>query len=545
MKTILTDYLTKIFPYDELGNDCLDYSSIFKNEHFYFQIAIREDMDNRKNYIDIKPVSGLEINTYSVELVPSDFPAYANNHDDNYITTKAGLFPDVLRPLSCRELIKTPANQWRSVWVEVIPQANYAEGEKTIDISIFHEDGTLVSQKQVSIVVLDGSLPEQELKYTRWFHCDGIMNSHNVEFDSDGFWRITEKYVKMMADHGSNMILTPLLTPSLDIAIGGERMDCQLVKITVDKLGYRFDFSRFIKWVLMCRRCGIKYFEISHLFTQWGAKYAPKVMATVGDEYKKIFGFDNLAVSTEYTDFLDALLPEFIAVCREIGIEKYIYLHISDEPVIEDMDQYRVAKDIIYKHIKDYPIIDALSELDFYNTGLIEIPIVATDHIEPFIEAGVSDLWCYYCCVQCVDVSNIFMSMPSARTSILSYQLFKYYIKGFLQWAYNFYNTQYSIEAIDPYKITDAGGAFPSGDSFVVYPRGDGPIPSLRLKVFSKCLDDLRRMQMLATLTSKEYVMDMIEGGGIEPIIFKSYPAENSYILGIREKLNLAIAQHS
>ena len=28
----------------------------------------------------------------------------------------------------------------------------------------------------------------------------------------------------------------------------------------------------------MCRRNGIKYLVISHLFTQWGQKHAPKVM---------------------------------------------------------------------------------------------------------------------------------------------------------------------------------------------------------------------------------------------------------------------------
>ena len=28
----------------------------------------------------------------------------------------------------------------------------------------------------------------------------------------------------------------------------------------------------------MCKRCGIKYYEISHLFSQWGAMMAPKVM---------------------------------------------------------------------------------------------------------------------------------------------------------------------------------------------------------------------------------------------------------------------------
>jgi len=42
----------------------------------------------------------------------------------------------------------------------------------------------------------------------------------------------------------------------------------------------------------MCKEHGIQCFEIAHLFTQWGAKHAPKIMATVDGEYRKIFGWE-------------------------------------------------------------------------------------------------------------------------------------------------------------------------------------------------------------------------------------------------------------
>ena len=58
-----------------------------------------------------------------------------------------------------------------------------------------------------------------------------------------------------------------------------------------------------------CKKAGIKYFEHSHLFTQWGAKHAPKVIATVNGEKKRIFGWDVLAVSDEYKEFLAAFMP--------------------------------------------------------------------------------------------------------------------------------------------------------------------------------------------------------------------------------------------
>lgn len=40
-----------------------------------------------------------------------------------------------------------------------------------------------------------------------------------------------------------------------------------------------FALSLLKKWIDISKECGIEYFEISHLFTQWGAKHAPKIMA--------------------------------------------------------------------------------------------------------------------------------------------------------------------------------------------------------------------------------------------------------------------------
>ena len=79
----------------------------------------------------------------------------------------------------------------------------------------------------------------------------------------------------------------------------------QLVGINRDDGKYSFDFTLLGKWVDMCDRVGIKYFEINHMFTQWGAKNAPKVIATVDGEEKRIFGWDTPSDSEEYISFQD------------------------------------------------------------------------------------------------------------------------------------------------------------------------------------------------------------------------------------------------
>ena len=73
--------------------------------------------------------------------------------------------------------------------------------------------------------------------------------------------------------------------------------------------------------------------------------------------------------------------------------------------------------------------------------------------------------------------------MPSYRNRIAGLLCYKFGLKGFLQWGYNFYNTQLSLETVNPYACTDGGRAFPSGDPFSVYPEGEGCTESLRLSV--------------------------------------------------------------
>ena len=52
------------------------------------------------------------------------------------------------------------------------------------------------------------------------------------------------------------MILTPVFTPPLDTAVGGERRTVQLVDVKVEKEGYSFGFEKFERWVSICKKCG-------------------------------------------------------------------------------------------------------------------------------------------------------------------------------------------------------------------------------------------------------------------------------------------------
>ena len=189
--------------------------------------------------------------------------------------------------------------------------------------------------------------------------------------------------------------------------------------------------------------------------------------------------------------------------------------------------------------------MDALSDFRFYKMKLVPNPVPANDHIDKFI-GNVEDLWVYYCSAQNKhNVANRFFCNDSVRTRVIGYQMFKFDIKGFLQWGYNFYFTRYSKALVNPFEVTDAGKEFPSGDSFMVYPASDGtPYHSLRLKVFYDALQDMAALNTLEKLTDKKSCLDIIEEEGKHNISFRDYPHSNDWLLSTREKVNEAIKKN-
>ncbi|MBO7519592.1 MAG: DUF4091 domain-containing protein, partial [Clostridia bacterium] len=127
---------------------------------------------------------------------------------------------------------------------------------------------------------------------------------------------------------------------------------------------------------------------------------------------------------------------------------------------------------------------------------------------------------------------------------IIGTQFYKFKIAGFLQWGYNFYFAQYSRETINPYHCTDGGYFVPAGDAFSVYPKADGTaLYSIHFLVFKHSREDIRAFELLESLTSKEYVTDLINENVGYDMTFEKYPTQNGYILDLREKVNLKIKE--
>lgn len=522
--------LEKIYDSDKMPSEELKGFTMLRNEKKSFQLAVEVSEEVKAELTVISDIKDMRV--YTVEHLKSELPIQKKGADDYYRFSKSGYYPDLLLPVDGEITFKKGITV---LWFEVDAKKNDV-GEQKIQLQIGGETAS------VSLQIIDAELDFKDFIYTCWFHTDCLMSYYKFDAFSDEYWRVAENFLKTASEYGMTCVLTPIFTPPLDTEVGKERPTVQLVDVYLDNGKYSFNFDKLTKWIEMANRCNINYFELTHFYTQWGARKAPKIMATVDGEYKRIFGWDTKATSKKYRSFLKALSDELKKYFEEKGLKDNVFIHVSDEPQFNNCLSYGRVSGYIKKLFEGYKVIDALSDFRYYRFGIVPNPIPASDHIEKFI-GKVNNLWVYYCSGQNNHyVSNRFFCNESVRTRVIGYQMFKYDIRGFLQWGYNFYFSQLSRRLIDPFTETDAGGAFPSGDSFIVYPAKDGtPYHSLRLKVFFDALQDMAALNTLSSLTDKKTCLDIIEENGKHNLTFKNYPHDSNWLLSTREKVNEAI----
>ena len=295
LKTKIISSLSRVFVDSSIDDFTpLEKMSALKGERVSFQLvhsrvmepgesiyAYRELFTPKFSGALAKYVTVREVQNVGVEL-----PIIVGDSDEYYERTTPGLYPDVLRPLHYdgQTIAKTAFPT--ALWIDLtIPKDASEVGESELKIEMVDGRGNVQRTEILTVDLIDATIPDQDLILTQWFHCDSLAQYYDVEVWSEKHWEIVENFARVAHKNGINLLLTPTFTPPLDTKIGGERLTTQLVEVTVTDGKYSFNFDLLDRWVDMCDRIGIKYFEIAHLFTQWGAKHAPKIMATVNGGY--------------------------------------------------------------------------------------------------------------------------------------------------------------------------------------------------------------------------------------------------------------------
>lgn len=519
----------------------------FAGEIVSFQLAFRppasESVDDLSVTVTVEGEAAPWATVSTVDLVPATIVAF-DGHDDGYLRDTAGLYPDLLRPLPADGQVVPLLGQWRAVWVSITAPAG-VDQEVPVTVVVRSATGSILHRATVPLQVSRIRLPQLDIVNTQWVHCDGLADFYGDEVFSEEHWATIEQFIIKAGEMGVNSVLTPTWTPPLDTAVGGTRRPVQLIDIISDRDEYRFDFGKLQRWMRICRGAGMTHLEIAHLFTQWGAEFTPAIYVQTDAGLERRFGWDIAATDPRYRQLLEALLPALRDVlATDWGLDQVIF-HISDEPHGPQMLQsYRAARSVVADLLEGATIVDALSDYEFYASGVVEHPVVATDALTPFLENGVENLWVYYCVGQHRDVANRFIGQPSFRNRVLGTQLFLLGAAGFLHWGFNFYNTRHSKQPINPFQDTCAGGFFLAGDAFIVYP-GEGRVPweSLRFRVFAEAMTDHRAMQFLRDLAGMDVVRAIVDPD--RSVTISQYSSDPDHYRKVRAELSAEIIRLS
>ncbi len=471
------------------------------NEQSSFQVAMRlEDADRQHVSVTVKGPPGWTLRVRRVGYVPVRHHNLPVGEDSDGVGYIPGYVPD---PLFDDTTVHIPPGETHAFWITVRPSDAAVPGTYNIEVNILPEQGAVFSHIATLRLHPVTLQPRRDFHITHWFYVDALIDWYQTALFDARFWSVLPAYVRDVVAHGQDTLYVPVFTPPLD----GVKRPSQLLRITPlapDK--YAFDWQDVKRYTDLAQRCGITHFEWSHFFTQWGAKYAPRIYESQGAEEKLLWPPDTPATSTTYRAFLAQFLPALHRFLEEETLCRRSFFHVSDEPHAEHLPQYQADRALLQDLAPWMQVMDALSDLSFATQGLTDMPIPSIRTALDFVAADVP-AWCYYCCGPRGPYLNRLLDTPLAKIAMHGMLFYRWPFRGFLHWGYNYWYVSQTRDLLDPYTEQSGrawGRGWAYGDPFVVYPGPDGPIDSMRWEVFGESLQDYALLQTLGVSREDE-----------------------------------------
>ena len=527
LKAWLSSSLVRVFPAGPAGGPKRLSLAAARNSRVSFQVSLRHEGDDPLEVrCTVRTPVGLDATVRRVGCVPV---AHHNTRTPQSELDGRGFIPGyVPDPLFPEDFVTLAPSENTSFWVTVRVDAGARPGMKRIAVTLASGRQSLASLAVtvcVSPVVLE---PRRDFRVTHWFYADAIAEWYRVQPFSAEFWPICRKYMRDCAEHGSDLIYVPVFTPPLD----GVKRPTQLLRVRESGRGeYRFDWRDVRRWIAEAKGAGLRRFEWTHLFTQWGAKYAIRIYRGQGQGESLLWPAQTPGVSPTYRRFLGQYLPALRRFLLAEGLMDASYFHLSDEPHgPEHRENYRAARAMLRELAPWMRVMDALSEIEFGREGLVDTPIPSIRTTRAFARENIAS-WTYFCCGPRGRYLNRLLDTPLAKIRMSGPLFYRFGVGGFLHWGYNYWYKSQSRELIDPFAVTD-GLKWPNwayGDPFLVYPGAAGPIDSIRWEAFAESLDDYALLQTLGVKR---------EGRLLSPLRdFDDFPKDGRWLARARNML--------
>ena len=331
--------------------------------------------------------------------------------------------------------------------------------------------GDAVAELEVVVRVHPVTLPDRGSLYvTNWFSVENIARAHGVELWSEEFWRVFEKWVRFMVEHGQNVFWVPLDT----------------IRIRRRGGGYEFDFTVFDRYVEILFRHGAELIELTHVarFREWGS----------GELVYREFRVEGESgVGLEPGErVLPHLLQALERHLEERGWLDRAVIHVADEPTEAGLEAWIRASELVHGHAPRIRRIDAVETVGFSEHLEIWVPTLHHfDHwMEEYLEAMREgrELWFYTCMNPVGRYPNRFLDYPLLKTRILHWINYAYGLRGYLHWGFNWWGED---------AFGEPNPRLPPGDTHIAYPGREGPLSSLRLEAMREGLEDYELLKLL------------------------------------------------
>ena len=495
----------------------------YAGEQYCFQFCITTTVSGTL-YLDIHSSIADKIKVYEVKYVPASMADYINPDDYRIFTERtSGYYPDLLEPAP--KALRVVDGYWLTLFITVdgaLPTGEYSIRFVTGDYYV----RDVLSDDTFIFSVSDCALQSCDIPVSLWNYYDCIALAHGKKLFSKSYMRILKNYFSNAVAHGINTVFLPLFShPQKDVE-GSTPPVTQLVDASLENGEYTFDFSRLESFIRMAKKCGFSYFETSHVASQQGARHCPKIVGKIDGRDGVLFDCHTPCSDPNYIAFLRKLFRELETLFEKLGIMEKCYFHISDEPLVSTLDNYRTIGEAVRQILPKAKLIDAVNDVRFAEMKILDYPVVGTNHADEFLDKQIP-IWLYYCCDQSSDyLSNRFFNFPSLRTRVIGVQLYLTAAKGFLHWAYNYWLDVLTRKYVNPRFQSDGGGVYPAGDCFIVYPGEEGPYSSLREKAFAAGIRDYRALKTLEGIRGRAFVLSLLKKYGFQGL--RQYPKDEN-----------------
>lgn len=488
----LQSSLCRVFPTTQPSNESELRLLAARNERISFQVCLSNGTPKEcQAKVVVEAPGELAIQVRRVGFVPMQHHNTQTEEDElDGLGKIPGYVPDPLWP---DDTVMLGPYETGAFWINVTAPASISPGVYPLPIRLLVGDESWKLQAILNIRPLIIQ-PRQGFPVCHWFYADALCDWYHVEPFDEGFWKVVQPYMVDLVQHNEDSQYVPILTPPTD----GIKRPTQLLGVMMPKPGkYAFDFNAVRRWVRMAQRCGSQFFEWTHLFTQWGAKYAPRVYRSNADANSLLWPAETEATSEIYRTFLSQFLPAFYDFLRSENLLSRSLFHLSDEPHgDEHLASYRRAKEMLRELAPWMRVADALSDIRFGREGLTDIPIPSISTASQFAAEGISS-WVYFCCGPRGKYLNRLMDTPLAKIRMSGWLFYHLKAHGFLHWGYNYWYKSQTQQLIDPF-AEQAGCSWPGwayGDTFLVYPGPNGPLDSIRWEIFGESMQDYALLQ--------------------------------------------------